>query len=179
MSEIDDAARVEGRVWVFPDRNVNSDLLMPGAAFTMRTEEEQARLVLRSYRPGWVDLVDEGDVIVAAANFGTGSGRPWARLLHILGVRAIVAESINDLAYRNCINAALPALEAPGIVAAVEEGQHLAIDARAGTVRVIETGQELAAAPVPDPLLEIIAAGGLVEQLTAAGYISSPSPDDS
>lgn len=172
MTSLAEAGRAEGRAWVFADPNINSDLLMPSAAFRMRTEEEQARVVLKPYRPGWVDEVREGDVIVAAANFGTGSGRPWARLLRLLGVRGVLAESINDLAYRNCVNAALPAMEVPGILAAVEEGQHVRLDIRAGTASVQETGQELSGTPMPDPLLEIIAAGGLVEQLRTAGYIS-------
>ncbi|HEY5333353.1 MAG TPA: hypothetical protein VIJ21_07360 [Solirubrobacterales bacterium] len=172
MNDLARAARTEGRVWLFPDANINSDLLMPSAALRMRTEEEQARLVLRPYRPGWVDEVEEGDVIVGGVNFGTGSGRPWARLLRQLGVRALIAESINDLAYRNCVNAALLPMEVPGISSAVKEGQHVRVDIYEGLATVIETGQELPGTPMPDLLLEIVAAGGLVEKLSAAGYIS-------
>jgi 3-isopropylmalate/(R)-2-methylmalate dehydratase small subunit len=171
MTDIAEAARAEGRCWLFVDANINSDLLMPGAAFRLRTEEEQSRLVLKPYRPGWVDEVQEGDIIVGGQNFGTGSGRPWARLLYLLGVRALVAESINDLAYRNCVNAALPAMEVPGISTAIAEGERLRVDIREGIVTVLESGQVLNGTPMPDQLLEIVAAGGLVEQLTAAGYI--------
>jgi 3-isopropylmalate/(R)-2-methylmalate dehydratase small subunit len=172
VTDLAAVARVEGRAWLFPDRNINSDLIMPSAAFRLRTEEEQMSLLFKHHRPGWVDQVQENDIIVGGANFGTGSGRPWARLFRMLGIRAVVAESINDLAYRNCVNAALIAMEVPDVASIVQEGQRLRIDGRSGTLTVVETGAVLEGAPVPDLLLEIVAAGGLVEQLTAAGYLA-------
>ena len=171
-TELQEAARAEGKAWVFPDANINSDLLLPNAWTRMTDEADQARIVLEPYRPGWVDEVGEGDAIVAAENFGTGSGRPWARLLYRLGVRIVLADSINDLAYRNCVNAALLAMEVPGISEEVEEGQRVRVDVREGTAAIVETGAQLRGTPMPDMLLEIVAAGGLIQQLTAAGYIS-------
>jgi 3-isopropylmalate/(R)-2-methylmalate dehydratase small subunit len=172
MNDMSSTARVEGRAWVFPERNINSDLIMPHAAFQLRTEAEQVPLLFKDHRPGWVDLVQDNDIIVAGANFGTGSGRPWARLLRQIGIRAVVADSINDLAYRNCVNAALLALEIPDISSIVREGQRLQLDARAGTLTVPETGAVLQGSSMPDLLLDIVAAGGLVQQLTAAGYLT-------
>jgi 3-isopropylmalate/(R)-2-methylmalate dehydratase small subunit len=171
MTDLSLVARVEGRAWVFPERNINSDLIMPNAAFRLRTEAEQVPLLFKHHRPGWVDLVRDNDIVVAGANFGTGSGRPWARLFRQIGIRAVVAESINDLAYRNCVNAALLAFEIPDVSSIVTEGQRLRLDARAGTVTVVETGTVLQGSSMPDLLLDIVAAGGLVEQLTAAGFL--------
>ena len=44
-----------------------------------------------------------------------GSSRPAARSLRNLGLACLIAESINGLFYRNAVNFALPALEAPGV----------------------------------------------------------------
>jgi 3-isopropylmalate/(R)-2-methylmalate dehydratase small subunit len=172
MNDLSSMARAEGRAWLFPDRNINSDLIMPSAAFRLRTEAEQIPLLFKHHRPGWVDLVQDGDIIVAGTNFGTGSGRPWARLLRQIGIRAIVAESINDLAYRNCVNAALLAVEIPEVASIVTEGQPLQLDARAGTLTLVDSGTVLHGSAMPDLLLDIVAAGGLVEQLSAAGFLS-------
>lgn len=161
---------VEGRTWVFADANVNTDLIMPSAAFRL-PEEEQVKLVFSTNRPGWAQQVRPGDVLIGGRNFGTGSSRPGAELLHRVGVGALVAESINDLFYRNCVNYALPALECPGITAAVEEGDIVRVDVGEGTVINVRTGQTLAGARMPEMLLEIIAAGGLLQRLKAEGYV--------
>jgi 3-isopropylmalate/(R)-2-methylmalate dehydratase small subunit len=164
---------VEGRAWVFPDININTDLIMPSDAFRL-PPAEQHTLLFRSYRPGWVDEVQPGDILVAGKNFGTGSGRPGAALMRTLGVVALVADSINDLFYRNCVNAALLPLECPGASAAVREGDTIRVDVRAGTLTNVATGESLEGTPVPELLLEIIAAGGLLARLTAGGYLDTP-----
>ncbi|RMF89043.1 MAG: 3-isopropylmalate dehydratase, partial [Nitrospinota bacterium] len=60
---------IRGRVWKFGD-DINTDLIMPQVAFALPLEE-QIRYVFRANRPGWVEQVREGDIIVAGRNFGT------------------------------------------------------------------------------------------------------------
>jgi 3-isopropylmalate/(R)-2-methylmalate dehydratase small subunit len=161
---------VEGRVWVFPQPNLNTDLIMPSAAFRL-PREEQVKLVFSANRPGWADEVRPGDILVGGRNFGTGSSRPGAELLGLLGIAGLVAESINDLFYRNCVNYALPALECPGVLEALSEGDRVRLDVRAGVLTNLESGVELRGPAMPDLLWRIIAAGGLFEQLREEGYI--------
>src|SRR5271169_6613279 len=99
-----------GRVWIFTDDNINTDLMMPQSVFG-KSLEEQMRNVFATYRPGWAGEVRPGDILVGGRNFGTGSSRPGALLLKRLGIAALVASSINGLFYRNCVNYALPAME--------------------------------------------------------------------
>ena len=54
---------IVGRAWVFPEANVNTDLMMPAATFRM-PRTEQARHVFATYRPGWVDAVTRGEKIM-------------------------------------------------------------------------------------------------------------------
>lgn len=163
-------AAVEGRTWVFPEANLNTDLIMPAAAFRL-PRDEQVKLVFSANRPGWVEKVAPGDILVAGRNFGTGSSRPGAELFRRLGIAGLVAESINDLFYRNSVNYALPALECAGIVRAVTEGDRVRLDIGSGTVTNLDTGVVLRCSPMPAMLREIIAAGGLFEKLRAEGYI--------
>lgn len=162
---------IRGTAWTF-GTNVNTDLIQPMHAL-FRPREEQVRYVFEANRPGWVDQVGPGDLIVAGANFGTGSSRPAARVLQDLGIGGLVCESYNSLFFRNCVNFALPALVCPGIVDAVEEGQEVAFDLASGAVEVDGTRiQGHAWAP---ELLKIARAGGLIEQLRAEGLLVEAS----
>ncbi len=82
----------------------------------------------------------------------TASGRPAARVLKELGIACLLAESINGLFFRNCVNYGFPALEVPGVHDAFAEGDRAEIDFVAGTVRNARTGRTLTGHRWPDPL---------------------------
>jgi 3-isopropylmalate/(R)-2-methylmalate dehydratase small subunit len=158
----------DGRIWCFGD-NMNTDLMYPGTAFRA-TPEERMALVFSANRPGWSALVQVGDMLVAGSNFGTGSGRPAPSVLVDLGIRGIVAESVNGLFQRNCINAGLPVLECPTIMDAVTEGAVISVDFATGIVTLPDKSV-IKGNALPAPLLDIIASGGVLEQLRKDGYI--------
>ena len=162
--------KLHGRCWVFPEANVNTDVLRPTSVLRLPVAE-QAKAVFETVRPGWSQLVRPGDVLVGGKNFGTGSSRPASQVLAHLGIHVLIAESINGLFFRNCINYALPALEVPGILAAVKEGDTLDVDVIAGTVRNERTGETLRGPGIPPELIELIEAGGLLERLKAQQLI--------
>lgn len=165
---------LEGRVWCFGD-HINTDLMYPTETFLV-PHEERPYLVFESIRQGWSRRVKKGDIIVGGINFGTGSGRPAAELLKILGIRALVAESINGLFFRSCINYALPAMEVPGIAGFVQEGHRLKVDVSSGLVKNLTTDKCLEGSVLPPPLLELIEDGGLIAQLRSRGYVESTLP---
>jgi 3-isopropylmalate/(R)-2-methylmalate dehydratase small subunit len=160
---------IAGRVWKFGD-NINTDLMLPGPLL-LATEEEQRRAVFSANRPGWVDQVRPGDIIVGGLNYGMGSSRPAARSLRNCGVAALVAESINGLFFRNAVNFGLLALECPGISTACAEGQEIEISLEDFTVRVRSTNIVLQAKPVPPMLLDLMGNGGLYPYLESRGLI--------
>ncbi len=164
---------IQGRVWVFGD-NIDTDLMMPHIAFE-KPRSEQAKWVFRTNRPGWVDMVRKGDILVAGNNFGLGSSRPAALLFRQLGIDAIVADSVNGLFYRNCINFGLPAFNCPLVSKSFGEGDIAEIDPHAGTILNVTTGLSLKTGILPEMLLQIIAAGGLIELLTQDGYLEPSS----
>ena len=144
---------VEGRAWVFPEPNVNTDLMMPVATFRM-SRAEQAKHVFATYRPGWADEVGAGDVIVGGRNFGTGSSRPAPSLMADLGIRAVIAESLNGLFFRNCINTGIAAAECAGILDVVAEPDVVRYELRSGRITNTSTGATISGAGLPDELID-------------------------
>lgn len=159
-----------GRVWKFGD-DINTDLMLPGPLLTA-CEAAQARAVFSANRPGWVDQIRPGDVIVGGRNFGTGSSRPAARSLRNLGLGGLLAESINGLFFRNAVSFGFLALECPGVDAAFEEGQTAEISIAEWTVRNCETGAVLRATPVAERLLSLMMSGGIYPLLESQGLIA-------
>ena len=159
-----------GRVWKFGD-DINTDLMLPGPLLTA-TEAEQARAVFSANRPGWIDRIAPGDIIVGGRNFGTGSSRPAARSLRNIGLGALLAESINGLFFRNAVSFGFLALECPGVHAAFEEGHTAKISVADWTVRNHDTGAVLRANPVPERLLALMTGGGIYPLLEAEGLIA-------
>ena len=160
---------ISGKVWKFGD-NINTDLMLPGPLL-FGTEAEQKRAVFSANRPGWVDQVQAGDIIVGGLNYGMGSSRPAARSLRNLGIAALFAESINGLFLRNAVNFGLLALECPGIYAAFDEGQTAELSLEDFTVRNRDTGALLKAQRIPSMLLELMTQGGLYPHLERQGLI--------
>lgn len=151
------------KVWAYGDY-VDTDILAPGL-YMKSPLEVMASHCLETLDPDFVSGVRSGDVICAGRNFGMGSSREQAaQSLVFHGVSAVLAPSFGGIFYRNAINHGLMALvcaDAPRIMA----GQHVSIDAVTGTVRVDETNTEYRCDPMPEHLLAMLEAGGLVPHL--------------
>lgn len=160
----------KARVWKFGD-NINTDLILPNAAFYL-TPQEQLAYIFRANRPGWVDQVELGDILIGGKNFGMGSSRPAARNLKNLGLACLVADSINGLFYRNCVNFAFPAMECSGVETIFEEGDTAKVDFLDGVVTNLTSGASLPARTIPRELLSIVEAGGIFALLEREGAIA-------
>ena len=162
--------KFSARVWKFGD-NINTDLILPILAFYL-TPQEQTRYVFKANRPGWVDLVKPGDIIIGGNNFGMGSSRPAARSLRNLGLGCLIANSINGLFFRNCVNFAFPAMECAGAFDSFSEGDIAEVDFDAGSVHNATTGKTLSSVNLPPKLLDLLKAGGIYPLLEKEGYIA-------
>ena len=161
------------RTWRLP-AEVDTDQLAPGHAMKHGLEAI-ARHCLETVRPGFAADVRCGDVIVAGPHFGIGSSREQAAsvLVH-LGVAAVVATSFAGLYFRNAFNVGLLLLTCQD-AARIGDGEHIAVDARAGRVLRAD-GSRLACEPIPAFLLDMVEAGGLLPQLKRRLKPSTESP---
>ena len=159
----------EGRIWKFGD-NINTDLMMPNIAYE-HPPAEQPKFVFSANRPGWSSEVRVGDIIVGGSNFGTGSSRPAAKQVAGLGIAAIIADSINGLFLRNCVNFGLRAFACPGVSRCFEEGDLAVADYRRSIVTNVRTNQSLSGKVLPDSLIALTLSGGIVPLLRSEGLL--------
>jgi 3-isopropylmalate/(R)-2-methylmalate dehydratase small subunit len=93
------------------------------------------------------------------------------------GVGAVLCESSNGNFVRNSIDHGLPVVEIKGISTAVTQGDQLEVDLANGSCRNTTSGMVLRFAPLPDFLLEILAAGGvypMLEHKLSSGELQVP-----
>ena len=150
------------RVWKLgPD--IDTDALAPGAYMKLGIEGI-APHCLEAVRPEFAAQVQPGAVIAAGPNFGIGSSREQAvaALVH-LGVKAVIAPSFSGLFFRNAFNLGLLLLTTPD-AEQLAESEQVELDLQTLTLRR-PAGQQLVCQPIPGFLLDMVAAGGLMNQL--------------
>ena len=150
------------RVWRLGS-DIDTDVLAPGG-FMKHGLEVIGWHCLESVRSDFASGVRAGDVIAAGPNFGIGSSREQAAgALVQLGVRAVIAPSFSGLYFRNAFNLGLLLLtcrEAESLA----EGETIRLDLDRLQVHTA-SGRVLACDPIPGFLLDMVAAGGLMNQL--------------
>ena len=150
------------QVWKFGD-DIDTDVLAPGTYMKLGIDGI-APHCLESVRPDFASRVRPGDVLVAGANFGIGSSREQAAAaLGHLGVHAVIAPSYSGLYFRNAFNLGLLLLTCARAGELVD-GATVTLDLKALTVSS-GSGETLPCAPIPEFLLDMVAAGGLLNQL--------------
>ena len=148
------------RVWKFgPD--IDTDALAPGAYMKLGIEGI-APHCLEAVRPEFAAQVQPGAVIAAGPNFGIGSSREQAvaALVH-LGVKAVIAPSFSGLFFRNAFNLGLLLLTCPQ-AEQLQEGDAVTL-VPAGVQQA--DGTVLPCQPIPDFLMNMVQAGGLMNVL--------------
>ena len=150
------------KVWKF-GADIDTDVLAPGAYMKLAIDGI-APHCLEAVRPEFASSVRPGDVLVAGANFGIGSSREQAAAaLVYLGVKAVIAPSYSGLYFRNAFNLGLLLLTCAD-ADLLHDGETVELDLRVLTV-TSASGACHACEPIPEFLLDMVAAGGLLNQL--------------
>lgn len=155
--------KLSGRVWRFGD-DVNTDVIAPGI-YMKSPLEELAEHCLESVDASFARAVQSGDIIVAGKNFGMGSSREQAaQVLTHLGVAAVIAPSFGGIFYRNAFNWGLPAIVCAAIKG-IQMNHQVEVDLAGGSIANLDSGETVASDAIPDHLMGLIDAGGLVPYL--------------
>lgn len=153
-------------VWHLGD-DIDTDALAPGA-YMQGGIEVIARHCLENVEPRFAAEVGLGDVIVAGRNFGIGSSREQAAaaLVH-LGIHAVIAPSYGGLFFRNAFNLGLVLLTCPADDFTTQQLRKQPRIAMSDSDLTLElaTGERITCAPIPDFLLAMARAGGLMASL--------------
>ena len=163
------ALKNEGIAWVFGD-DINTDLILPGAAFLLPVEE-QSKYCFSANRPGWSDKVQPGDIVVAGTNFGLGSARPIGKVFAHLGVSGVIASTFNGLGLRNCVNYGVHVLPCPGATSVISDRDRIFVDWQSGSVQNLTKASGTSGRALPQPLLDIAESGGVIPMLQSEGLL--------
>ena len=150
------------KVWHIGD-DVDTDALAPGA-YMQHGIEVIAQHCLENVLPSFAAQARPGDILVAGRNFGIGSSREQAAaaLVH-LGIAAVVAPSYGGLFFRNAFNLGLLLLTCAET--GVLRNQELVAPVGIAQTLHFASGLTLECDPVPDFLLRMVRAGGLLASL--------------
>ncbi len=150
---------------VYP-ANVSAELIAHTRHVKAVTPEGLAEAAMLDVDPDFHKKLEKGKIMVAGSNFGCNSSREWApAALKYSGVRLIIAPSFSRIFYRSAINIGLTILECADIVSLVKPGDEVEADISTGAIRNLTTGAVRQGTVLPDFLLDIMTAGGLLEKL--------------
>jgi len=154
---------ISGKAWVFGD-DVNTDVMAPGLYFKSPMSK-MAKHCMEAIDPDFAPNVRPGDIVVAGSNFGIGSAREQAAMaLQHLGVGAVLAQSFGRIFYRNALNFGIPAIIFPS-AAEISPGDELEIDPISGGIVNRTTGKVYSVNGLPEHLMSLVEAGGLMPPL--------------
>lgn len=147
--------------------NVDTDVIIPARYLNTQDPKELAKYCMIDIDDTFADKVEEGDIIVAGDNFGCGSSREHAPIaIRASGISTVIAKSFARIFYRNAFNIGLVIMESKEAPDRIDAGDEVEVDFEAGKIYNKTKGEEYQASPVPNFMMEIVDAGGLV------GYVS-------
>lgn len=162
--------KIEHKIWVLGD-DIDTDIIIPTEYLALPTIHDMKQYAFSPLRPELAGQIKEGDVIVAGKNFGCGSSREQApEIIKALGIKAVIAKSFARIFFRNSINNGLLLIENDQLQEDSKEGDTLEIRLNDA---IICHKKSYKIAPLPDNLLEIIEAGGLVNAMRKKNGLDS------
>ncbi len=151
-----------GKVWCLGD-DIDTDIILPTEYLVFKTIDEMKPYAFSPLRPELAGRIQPGDIIVAGNNFGCGSSREQApEVVKALGVKCVIAKSFARIFFRNAINNGLLLIENSEFPDAVSEGDEISVNVNEA---IDYKDKKYPIVSLPDNLLEIIDAGGLVKAM--------------
>lgn len=157
----------KGKVFRYGD-NVDTDVIIPARYLNTSDPKELAKHCMEDIDFGFIDKVNEGDIIVADKNFGCGSSREHAPIaIKAAGVSCVIARTFARIFYRNAINIGLPIIECEAAADGISAGDEVAINFDTGVITNVTKGESYEGQPFPEFMQNIIKHGGLVNKIKA------------
>ena len=151
-----------GKVWVLGD-DIDTDIIIPTEYLALPTVDAMKKYAFSPLRPELAGQIQEGDIIVAGKNFGCGSSREQApEIVKHLGIRCVIAKSFARIFFRNSINNGLLLIENPDLYDHITEGDEIEVIMNE---KITAGGKDYPIQPLPDNLMDILNAGGLVKAM--------------
>ena len=154
--------KMTGKVWVLGD-DIDTDIIIPTEYLALKTIDDMKQYGFSPLRPELAAQIEPGDIIVAGKNFGCGSSREQApEIIKALGIQCVIAKSFARIFFRNSINNGLLLIEQPTLYDDIKEGDTVSV---VMNEHIDYNGNEYPIASLPENLMDIIRAGGLVKAM--------------
>lgn len=141
--------------------DVSTDLIIPGKFTKTLNNEELASHAMEDLDKDFHEKAMGGAYIVAGEYFGCGSSREQAPVaLKYSGVVGIVAKTFARIFYRNAINLGIAVIECD--TDKINDGDILSYCPGDSILRDETTGEIFEVKALPDVMVQILHAGGLV-----------------
>ena len=151
-----------GSVFKYPD-NVDTDVIIPARHLNTQDARELASHCMEDIDKDFIHNVKDGDIMVGGWNFGCGSSREQApEIIKALGISCVIAKSFARIFFRNSINNGLLLIEQPDLHDDIKEGDAITVKMNE---HVDYNGKTYPIAALPENLMDIIQAGGLVKAM--------------
>ena len=149
--------KMTGKVWVLGD-DIDTDIIIPTEYLALKTIDDMKQYGFSPLRPELADQIN-----VAGKNFGCGSSREQApEIIKALGIQCVIAKSFARIFFRNSINNGLLLIEQPTLYDDIKEGDTISV---VMNEHVDYNGKTYPIAALPENLMDIIRAGGLVKAM--------------
>jgi homoaconitate hydratase family protein/3-isopropylmalate dehydratase small subunit len=156
---------VEGRIWLVPKDNIDTDMIFHNRHLTITDIREMGQYAFGNL-PGWEHFsknAQPGDIVVTGKNFGAGSSRQQAvDCFRSLRTGLLVARSFGAIYFRNAVNAGFPVMTADLLESGLKDGEHIRVNLATGEIELLATGVKVQGRPFPTVQLEIYRKGGLL-----------------
>ena len=140
-----------GKVWVLGD-DIDTDIIIPTEYLALKTIDDMKQYGFSPLRPELAGQIQKG-----------GSSREQApEIIKALGIQCVIAKSFARIFFRNSINNGLLLIEQPDLYDDMKEGDTIDV---VMNQHVDYNGKEYPIASLPENLMSIIQAGGLVKAM--------------
>ena len=151
-----------GKVWVLGD-DIDTDIIIPTEYLALKTIDDMKQYGFSPLRPELAGQIEKGDIIVAGKNFGCGSSREQApEIIKALGISCVIAKSFARIFFRISIKNGLLLIVLPDLHDDIKEGDTITVKMNE---HVDYNGKTYPIAALPENLMDIIQAGGLVKAM--------------
>jgi 3-isopropylmalate/(R)-2-methylmalate dehydratase large subunit len=166
--KVEKPTTVEGRIWIIPKDDIDTDMIFHNRYLTITDIKEMGQYTFDNLKgfESFAKNAKPGDIVITNKNFGAGSSRQQAVDCFLsLGISCILAESYGAIYERNAINAAMPILtydpeKLAG--AGVKDGDNIRVDFVKGELTNLQNNKKIKIDKFYDAQLAIYLNGGLL-----------------
>ena len=155
--------KLTGKVWVLGD-DIDTDIIIPTEYLALKTIDDMKQYGFSPLRPELAAQIKPGDIIVAGKKASAAvlpenrhrrSSKRWE-------IQCVIAKSFARIFFRNSINNGLLLIEQPTLHDDIKEGDTVSV---VMNEHIDYNGKEYPIASLPENLMDIIRAGGLVKAM--------------